>query len=165
MKPWMWLVLFILTALGSVYLWKKPKIAMESQKVEGGAPEVIVSPGVSEKNNLVVPKSGGIPGPRSNESMSGGRIENQPMPQPEGMIPPTIPQEPPTGIYPNSGDNPPLGYPGNVPPPPPPAYPYPEAEPPPEYFEGDMTPQPFEPPPPLEEGEGTTPPNSNEGSI
>lgn len=153
MKPWMWLVLFVLTVLGSVYLWKKPKAqvppadtqvlnsdeTLESVPPPPAPPPVKAEPTPTPQNRLPGPRSAQEPGPTSRMDMG---TPSEPM---ESIVPPPIPSESPS-------------WETSVPPPPPPVYPYPESEPAPEYFEGDQNPPPFEAPPPLEEGEGVIPP-------
>lgn len=151
MKPWMWLLLFGLTALGSFYLWKKPKPQAPSSEMQAfspeGAPESVPPPPMPPPVKPESPQQNRLPGPRSSqEPAPSPRMDmGSPTESTESLVPPPIPSESPSSET-------------SVPPPPPPVYPYPESEPPPEYFEGDQNPAPFEAPPPLEEGEGVIPP-------
>lgn len=149
MKPWMWLLLFVLTALGSFYLLKKPKTQVTPVEMQGlnpeGTPEFVSPPTVPSPVKPESAQQNRLPAPRpSQEPGSAPRMDmGSPSESMESLVPPPIPSEP---VSPEAGV------------PPPPVYPYPESEPPPEYFEGDQNPPSFEAPPPLEEGEGVIPP-------
>lgn len=152
MKPWVWLVFFIIAISISVYLVKsnpltdKPVNPAESQApISGEAVPSVGAPSIPSPT-----KGNHLPGQRENAPNSytppNPEIPNRPdlAPVPNQMPDPGFANPP--GFYPEPQTEPGMENPGYVPPPPP--FPGPEGQP--EYDEGEMIPPPIEPPPPIE---------------
>lgn len=162
MKPWIWLVLFLLTVAGGVYLTKKKgTTSTEAASDPFSAPgmeSMVPNPGDPKLPNV-------LPAPRAFEpslgepSLSPGEQQAIPGGESGNVPPPPIPDQP----FDSGAGQPSEPFPGAIPPPPPPVYPSPELDSPPEYFDGEV-PQPFEPPPPLDENEAPVPPPYDPGA-